>query len=161
MYIGPRGAWDAIVAAGTDWDPVIMTAIAGAESGWTTNAISVTDDYGFLQVNIRFWGELFRQFQWDNAWDNAQMAHHVWKIQGNRAWSTYNDGSYRAYLDKARAAAGGNGQTSGGSDNGPIDVGTGDWAGWDYSIRTSYTGQYLQMSARVLQDHANAINSLY
>lgn len=140
-YIGPKGAWDAIVAAGTDWDVVTMVAISGAESGYDTEAVSPTHDFGLLQINHDAWGELFGQFDWRDPYANAEMGHHVWQQQGLTAWVTYNTGDYRAHLAEAQGAAGGGGLTGGAGFVGGGNVQQNDWAGWDFSSRVSMSGR--------------------
>lgn len=134
-YIGPAAAAAAIQAAGTDWDVVVMTAIAGAESGWDTAAISPTHDYGLMQVNINAWPELFQNYQWSDPGQNAQMGHHVWTIQGYRAWTTYTSGAYRKYLGQAQDAVGQAASAPEGLTSADTPAPPEDWAGWDYSWR--------------------------
>lgn len=157
-YIGPGAAWAAIHAVGGDWDEVIMTAIAGAESGWNTTAISYTNDYGLLQINLDVWPQLFKLGDWRNAVDNAAMGYRVWKIQGYRAWVTYNTGDYRKHLDQARAASGSTAPIPAGPDTSPEQVGTGDWSGWDFSDRIRITALWHRAPNAFLWDGARSLD---
>lgn len=157
-YIGPGPAWAAIHAVGGDWDEVVMTAIAGAESGWNTTAISYTNDYGLLQINLDVWPELFKLGDWRNAVDNAAMGYRVWKRQGYRAWVTYWQGSYRQHLDAARAAAGSSAAVPAGPDTSPAQVGYGDWAGWDFSERITMTAAAFKYPSGFLWGAADTLD---
>jgi Transglycosylase SLT domain len=159
-YIGPAGAWDAIAAAGGDWDVTTMVAIAGAESGWDTTARSSTNDWGLLQINLDAWPELFQRYQWDDPGQNAQMAHHVWLQQGYRAWVTYWQGTYRRYLDQAAAASGGGGGVSDAAYYGAPISDTPDWSGWDFSQRVSASGKNLFDGFASMSYQGSAIRSL-
>ena len=117
-YIGPDLTKVYVQQVASDWDATIMTAIAGAESGWNPDARSPTDDWGLFQIN-RYWHrDLFDRFQWNNPYQNTQMAHIVWSSQHYSGWSTYNNGAYLKYL----------GQSGGG---GGIPQGVGSGAMWD------------------------------
>jgi hypothetical protein len=109
-YIGPAATYRVAEAVGGgQWDPIIMTAIAGAESGWNTTAISPTQDYGLWQINFSAWLDLFRTHTWTDPTQNGQMAFAVWRQQGYHAWTTYFTGAYRQYMGTAESVAGGGG----------------------------------------------------
>ena len=87
---------------------VVMSAIAMAESGGRVNAWNRWDAHngssGLWQINgiHGFNGWRLRH---DPAY-NAHAALYVYRQEGITAWSTYQDGSYAAYLRSARLAAG-------------------------------------------------------
>jgi hypothetical protein len=104
-YVGPEqtAAW--VIRVGDyDWDPVVMVAIAGAESGWNTDAISPTNDYGLFQINRTVWAFLFDLYNWRDGLENTVMAYYVWRRQGYSAWTVYNTGPYLRFIDIARRA---------------------------------------------------------
>lgn len=158
-YIGPAAAAGAIRDAGTDWDITVMTAIAGAESGWDTAAISPTHDYGLMQININAWPELFQSYRWDDASQNAQMGHHVWVQQGYRAWTTYTSGAYLKYMDQAAAAAGNPSPPPSGLPGGDTPTITEDWSGWDFSERVSLSAAAFRDALGTMNAHGSAIRS--
>lgn len=99
---------------------VVMTAIAGAESGWNPNAV------GDVSLETREWGPSVGLFQIrtlkaqtgtggprdirrlrNNPAAQAQAAHEIWAGSGFGAWSTYKSGAYRSYLSPATKASGG------------------------------------------------------
>lgn len=160
-YVGPGQAWASADAVGGNWDVVTMVAIAGAESGWDTTAISYTNDYGLWQINHDVWTGLFNDYTWDNADDNAKMAYYVWQQQGYRAWVTYQTGAYRQYLSQAQDAAGSSGNGGGGGGATESVVQPQDWAGWDYSGRVSSTGLTFLQAFNRMNDYGSVIRSFY
>ena len=79
----------------------IMVAIGGAESGWKVDATSPqntngTVDYGWLQINSVH-GYDVNKLTSDPVY-NARAGYQIYKSQGLGAWSTYNDGSYKAHM---------------------------------------------------------------
>lgn len=86
-----------IEAAGFRGDQamLLMLQVAWAESAWNFTAVSNTGDYGLFQINKRAWGKLFETHDWKNPLQNAQMARKVYDQQGIKAWSTFNNGSYK------------------------------------------------------------------
>lgn len=135
MYIGASQTKQyALAVGGQGWDITVMTAISGAESGWNTTARSPTDDWGLFQINKYYWGYLFNNYYWANGLDNTRMAWIVFQQQGYRAWSTYNNGDYRQYLQQAADAYPTTTSTGGGG--GIVSAGPGgpaagqlDWSG--------------------------------
>jgi hypothetical protein len=139
-YIGPDLTKAYVDQVSHAWNHTIMTAIAGAESGWRTDARSPTDDWGLFQIN-RYWHkDLFEVYNWANPLDNTKMAYHVWTSQHYRAWSTYNSGAYKKYL----------GKSGGGYIPSPTGTAEGVWfqdipapsggAGMDYSAKIHKSG---------------------
>lgn len=118
--------------------PVVMVAIAGAESGWRDNAAgdyglpgptcSGYTSWGLWQIhsvhssyllsvtgsyNPCYWA------QWLYVPANcARAALSVYTSQGLTAWSTYNDGRWAANIAKAQAAVAAAGQPVAGSSGG-------------------------------------------
>ncbi len=87
----------------------VMAAIALAESGGNPAAVGPTNrngtkDYGLWQINSVH-KELLHSNNWSDPAQNAHMAFLIWKSQGLKAWSTYNSGSYRKFLNGANAGA--------------------------------------------------------
>lgn len=160
-YIGP-GETKAFAerVGGGIWDPIIMTAIAGAESGWNTTAKSPTDDWGLFQINKYYHQELFREYTWYNPLDNTRMAFAVWKSQHYRAWTTYTSGAYEQYLDQARGAAGGSTGT-GGAVLGTSPLGPPPAPGTsDYSTLVASVGNRGKSGANSLYSIGHAISRL-
>jgi hypothetical protein len=85
----------------------IATAIALAESGGKTNAISLTQDYGLFQINKPAHPDLFAKYKnWDWPSQNILMAKQVYQNAGNKftPWSTYKSGAYKSHLKAAQTA---------------------------------------------------------
>lgn len=83
----------------------IMVGIAFAESRWDPTAVNRrnadgSSDYGLWQINSSHKGE-FDMANWADPVANATMAYKVYKMQGLKAWSTYNSGAYKAYVPTA------------------------------------------------------------
>lgn len=120
--------------AGTYPLPVVMVAIAGAESGWNPNALG--DDglggptcptygsatsFGLWQIHNVHSAYLSRQAGSTNpcVWipwvlvpaHNAQAALSIYQSQGLSAWSTYTNGAYRSNLSAAQSAVASASQT--------------------------------------------------
>lgn len=105
VWIGAIGTARAVLAVGDhEWDPVIMTAIAGAESGYDTEAVSPTNDWGLFQINRDVWGWLFDQYDWADPIGNTTMALIVWRSQGYNAWVAYWTGRYLDFFNEAITA---------------------------------------------------------
>lgn len=160
-YIGPAATYQYAAAIGDGiWDPILMTAIAGAESGWNTTAKSPTDDWGLFQINKYYHEDLFREFVWYRAKDNTDMAFHVWKSQHYRGWSTYNNGAYKRYYAQAAAAAGAPG-AAGGAVLGPSPIGPAPGPGTDdYSGTVRLVSDRGMRAAGAIHTHGTAISRL-
>jgi hypothetical protein len=79
-----------------------LTAISGAESGYGRSQISPTNkdgsrDHGVFQVNDKAWP--FQNVAAQPLEKQAEIAVHIYNQQGLKAWSTYNNGAYKKYLD--------------------------------------------------------------
>lgn len=160
-YIGPAATYSVLQdAGGSHWDLVVMTAIAGAESGWNTTAKSPTDDWGLMQINRYYHKALFRKYDWWKAGDNAKMAYAVWKSQHYRAWSTFTSGAYERYLPQARAAAGGTAEHV----SAPVILGDIDdppAAGkHDYSPKVYHTGRQMTDRWNSMHEYGKAFKRL-
>lgn len=87
-----------------------MVAIARAESGWNPSAVG---DGG---NSIGLWQIYQPAHPWSRGMNlrdprvNALAAMRVYRSQGLGAWSVYNSGAYRAFLDEAAQAIGGRGR---------------------------------------------------
>lgn len=81
-----------------------LTAIALAESGGKTDAISPTRDYGLFQINKAAHPDLFLLYRWEDPAQNVLMARKVYQAAGNSLtpWSTFKSGAYRQYLGQSR-----------------------------------------------------------
>lgn len=89
---------------------VVAVAVALAESDGDPAATHKNSDgpqstdYGLWQVN-KYWNpDTFSLGDWSDPHVNAKMALVVWRRQGWSGWSTFNSGSYKQFLDRARAA---------------------------------------------------------
>jgi hypothetical protein len=160
-YIGPASTYALVVRIGGHaWDPVVMTAIAGAESGWNTTAKSPTDDWGLFQINRYYHQALFKRYTWYNAGDNVVMAWDVWKSQHYRGWSTYTNGAYLRYLSQAQKASGG-AEPSGGAVLGPSPIGPAPGPGTsDYSPTVRAVAGKGVAGAGRLHSTAHALDNL-
>lgn len=102
-------AADAGRAGFTGNDIAIAVAISLAENSASDptathkNADGSTD-YGLWQINSSHANE-FDMHDWANPQSNANMAYKVFKMQGWKAWSTYNDGAYLVHLPTGKTAA--------------------------------------------------------
>jgi hypothetical protein len=114
-------------SAGTYPLPVVMVAIAGAESGWNPDALG---DYGLGGPTCPTYGSAtsFGLWQIHNVhaayiaaqagsadpcvwipWlfdpaHNAAVAASIYRSQGLAAWTTYTNGQYQAFLTAAQQA---------------------------------------------------------
>lgn len=89
---------------------VTAVAVALAESDGESTAThknsdeAQSTDYGLWQIN-KYWNPgCFALGDWRDPKVNAKMALVVWKQQGWKGWSTFKSGSYKKYLDRAKAA---------------------------------------------------------
>lgn len=93
-------------------DAGILSAVAYGESGYNPAAVGDEgDSIGLFQVNIpahysklENWTGSGSRSTWE-SWlkdpeHNVFAASEVYKSQGLGAWTVYNNGSYRAYLDE-------------------------------------------------------------
>jgi len=97
-------------------EAVILTAVAGGESGWNPRAHNPKppdNSYGLFQINMlgamgperrKAFGISKNEDLFDPA-TNAKAAYMIYKWQGFRAWSVYSSGAYKQYLGKAEQAA--------------------------------------------------------
>mgnify|MGYP000532424405 CR=1 FL=1 len=94
---------------GPGWRPVIMTAIALAESGGWTKAegdLLLQDSRwgpseGLWQIRVPA-GARGSMFDVDK---NVRAAHVLWERRGFRPWGAFTNGAYLRYLPRARSAA--------------------------------------------------------
>jgi hypothetical protein len=80
-----------------------LTAVSGAESGFGRSTISPPNkdgsrDHGVFQVNDKAWPQ-FKNVAAQPLQTQAAIAAHIYNTQGLKAWSTYNNGAYKKYLD--------------------------------------------------------------
>lgn len=99
-----------VKAAGwTGNDALIAFAVAKAESGANSQIVSKPNndgsvDRGLFQINSKAWSQFSA---WNDPSQNASFAHDVvFKQQGWQAWSVYNSGAYKQYLNDAAKAFG-------------------------------------------------------
>jgi len=119
---GPQLAQLAIQAGFPQSEAATAAAVALAESGGRTDAISPTGDYGPWQINRLAHPDLFRQYIWNDpsGLQNAKMAFSVWSAAGGSwsPWSTYKSGRYKLFLGQTGSANGSgvlSGATAGGA----------------------------------------------
>jgi len=100
-YSQLEGLW--IQAGGSKTQAPVMAAIAEAESGGNPNATGGVGEKGLWQINPRVWGSLATY----DPLGNARAAVTVRNRQGLSAWSTYNSGAYKAFLNSSTTPTGG------------------------------------------------------
>jgi hypothetical protein len=137
-YTGPFGdgigqAASAARAAGfRGRDLVTAVAIAGPESSYRNSARLVTgqeDSRGMWQINTLAhpWA---RSMDLTNPNVAARAAHRVWRQAGGFGpWTAFSSGSYRSFMDRARAAVSGGGSPSSGGVTPRTTPGGTRWAG--------------------------------
>jgi cell wall-associated NlpC family hydrolase len=88
-------------------------AIALAESSGHADATHHNSDehgsvdYGLMQINGYWHGDLMNQYNWQDPQQNMDMAYQVYKDAGGSfsPWSTWNNGAYQNYMGQGTAAA--------------------------------------------------------
>jgi len=104
---GSTVAYVAAAAGFTGDDLPIAVAVAQAESGGDPSATHLngngTTDFGLWQINSVHVA-ILALGDWRDPTTNARMAYAVWQESGWRAWSTYNSGAHRRYLNGCVAA---------------------------------------------------------
>lgn len=147
----PDEVYAALLAAG--WPAqlaVVMTAIAGAESGWRDDA------QGDLGLQNNTWGPSFGLFQIrtlradtgtgsdrdinrlaGSPTEQAEAALAIYQRAGGFSpWTVYRTGAYRQHLDAAQAAAARAGtpvaSVAGGDGDGPFPTLGPDWLPWNW-----------------------------
>lgn len=86
-----------------DWNVDLMMAIMRAESGCNPAADNTrlnhdgSNDKGLLQINS-IHKNLISDLDRLNPEKNIAAGYKIWKTQGYRAWSVYNNGSYKKFL---------------------------------------------------------------
>lgn len=88
----------------------VMVAICLAESAGQCFAVSPAGDYGVAQINYTAHKDLFAAetgpLNWAFPQENLKMAASVFNAAGSfTPWTTYQNGSYAAYLARGRSAA--------------------------------------------------------
>lgn len=99
-------------------DAILATALSIAENGsgnpsaMSGRNFNGTYDLGLWQINTIWWAQFGGPDALTDPLANARAAFYIYGRQGWCAWSTYEAscgpghvGSYRAFLDRARAAA--------------------------------------------------------
>lgn len=77
----------------------LMAAIAMAESGGNSQAVSPTNDYGLWQINSTNFNVVpGGQSGVFNPENNAKAAVAIYHSQGLNAWSTYRTGAYKQFF---------------------------------------------------------------
>lgn len=109
----------ALAAGWSASEVIIAVAISIAEDGSGDPAalsglnFDNSRDLGLWQINSGWWPQMGGQHALTDPFTNARAAHAIYDRQGWCAWSTYetscpargHTGSYRAFLDRARAAS--------------------------------------------------------
>lgn len=83
---------------------VIMTAVAGAESGYRVEVVNSIGCAGLWQINAPVHRKYDRRRLTSDALYNCKAALEIYRGQGLGAWSAYTNGSWRKYLSAARRA---------------------------------------------------------
>lgn len=79
-----------------------MKAIIQAESKGNPNAINTANRNGTIDRGLAQINSVHKQFDANRLFDpqyNLNAAHEVFKGQGYKAWSTYNNGAYKKFLN--------------------------------------------------------------
>lgn len=105
--VSPATAASALAAAGFPAKDIpIMVAIAGAESGFRTDATNHnkngSTDYGLWQINGTANKDVFGRGDWRDPVVNARMAKIIFDRQGLKAWTVYKTGAYQKYMSIAQ-----------------------------------------------------------
>lgn len=106
---GAQGVANVLRAAGFSEDLVpIFMAIAKAESGWNPSALNTsnrngTTDAGLFQINSVHKGNAWYPTNVNDPLQSAKAALAIYKSQGLGAWSVYNSGAYKQFLQPAPA----------------------------------------------------------
>jgi Lysozyme like domain len=112
-YTNWQQCYDALLSLGFGKaDANILAAIAGAESSYDLAVINdtpSTGDYSCGAWQINYYGNLRagrvaefgtpKHLVQSSVSDQAKAARGIWQSQGFGAWSTYNHGDYKAYLN--------------------------------------------------------------
>lgn len=103
-------------------------AIIYAEHGGKVDASAYTvtspankdgsHDLGLMQINDKANADILKTGDWKDPTVNAKMGLAIFNRQGWKAWSTYNDGSYKKYLTDGQQAF-----SNAGGTNSPPSVG--------------------------------------
>lgn len=106
----PRYSWTVAVA-------VALAESSGNPTATNHNTNGSTD-YGLFQINSVH-SDLLSKHNWQDPTDNARMALAI-SAHGNNwtPWTTFNNGRYRMYLPRAKAATGEPATPSGGGTDG-------------------------------------------
>lgn len=85
-------------------------AVALAESGGNSDAVSSTGDYGLWQINQAAHPGMATL----DPYDNGRNAYKIWQQAGNKwtSWTAYKNGTYLVYMGRGLAAANQNGYTN-------------------------------------------------
>jgi hypothetical protein len=81
-----------------------MKAIIKAESGNNPNAINTANRNGTIDRGLAQINSVHKQYDPKRLMDpqyNLNAAHDIYKSQGLKAWSTYNNGAYKKFLGKS------------------------------------------------------------
>lgn len=88
----------------TDNEKPTMKAIIQAESGGRANAINTKNTNGSIDRGLAQINSVHKQYDPKQLMDpqyNLNAAHDIYKSQGLKAWSTYNNGAYKKFLGQA------------------------------------------------------------
>lgn len=88
-------------AGGAPSEEAIMAAIAEAESSGNSNATGGVGEEGLWQIYPKAWPGWATY----DPLGNAKAAVHVLAVQGHTAWSTFNSGEYKKFLQSGVPAA--------------------------------------------------------
>jgi hypothetical protein len=104
VLIAKNGKWFDLKSKTAAQDIATAVAIALAESGGKTDAVSSTGDYGLFQINRAAHADLFASHNWKDPASNVDMARIVYQNAGNSftPWVTYNNGAYQDHMKGAK-----------------------------------------------------------
>jgi cell wall-associated NlpC family hydrolase len=104
---GAQGVANVLRQAGFSESEVpIFMAIAKAESGWRPDAVNDKNrngsiDRGLFQINSVHQGNPWYPTNPSDPLQSAKAAYAIFKSQGLKAWSVYNSGAYKQFLQSA------------------------------------------------------------
>ena len=182
MAAGGEGINLVARAALTRWqgeDAVVATAVAMGESGGDPEAANDSSSArGLWQTMMSYHAPKYERGEhWSDPYDNAEVAHEIWRASGWQPWVVYTEGTYLQHMDAARAAverAGGDGNvitaavTQDAASDGCGQVASVGWAAgggrlvdWDGEQVEAHTAQMLRDAGRILGGRISVTQGSY